>query len=902
MFSSIIASFIIEIYKTLLPGGSQQTTQSSTSQSPFQPSSIAIRVNVILFISFFLSITSAVACALIQQWCYEYLEHAYPRAAPHECGRVRTYLHQGLNRFQMRRFMYGTYVLLHLSLFLFFWAISDFFYTIHTSIGAISRYCLVAAVVAYVALSISPLIFSNSPYNTPLTPPLRASGILLLYGFRIALWSLQRLRDSSKSLTSEQRQYFKRLRFDRAHLYLFEASKRVGDLERYAMEWLFEKNDFSDQDMDKFLEALPGYMSSGHTDPAQLNEYLTADYILERIRKHFLTCATSLELSEETRISRVLCCVRSLQLISQHGMKPDQNPSEAVKKKLRLQKTYNERLIYDLKMLCVMEDPVVALRTSCMRALAIQGLLTILAQTEEGTTHNRPFPTPLIPLYEFLFPDRKEMVRELGDGYVSDGEESKKMWKDLLSDGPLLNLTMLAEAVHSREHAPQSSLSFCWKTFDILVKQLGIALTEASNETRVQLTAVRNKASEHIQKKEQGFRIVPLLDILDVVDRGQRLLVAFSNHPEYHSRPDVVFGKEHLRNGDLLKAFARCLPDYVASIGQDECRKFMEGIVCDDGLWASLQVNLWNAQRSDLPIPDKLRVFEDCCTVIDVAFSSLEGSTKMDWRAPEFGSLAHQFESFINHCFQGSFMARATSFRVGVIRARCCKALLAQFCDDVERDGTIFFRSQWDVASLARLFWTLGIGDGKDSDTEFWKPYINGGQIGAEFATKARETIDQAARDGSLLTFYKLGRLVTMAVPLHGSGLVPQDLEKVWGLQRSMINDQHLPLNRASDQVWERVDRLRTEVNHLCSNLCDEDRDRLKPLLVMIDEIRPRSQTELMSNERADAQVPVTPASPPWKQHGRVDRSNVSSKSTETTRGLSEATLTSEDSYRGTNS
>jgi len=798
--------------------------------------------------------------------------------------------------------MYGTYVLLHLSLFLFLWAISDFFYTVHTSLGTIARYCLVAAVVAYVALSISTLIFSNSPYNTPLTPPLRASGILLLYGFRIALWSLQRLRDPNKSLTSEQRQYIKRLRFDRGYLYLLEASKRVGDLERYAMEWLFEKNDFSDKDMDKFLEALPGYMSSRHTAGAQ--EYLTADYILERISKHFLTCATSLELSEETTISRVLCCVRSLQLISQHGMKPGQNPpEEADKKKLRLQKTYNERLIYDLKMLCDMEDPVVALRASCIRALAIQGLLTMLAQTEEGTTHNRPFPTPLIPLYDhLLFPDGKEMVQELGDGYVSDDEEGKKMWKVLLSDGPLLNLTMLAKAVHSQEHPPQSSLSFCWKTFDMLVKQLGIALTEASNETRVQFTAMRNKASEHIQKKEQGFRIVPLLDILDVVDRGQRLLVAFSNHPEYHSGRDVVFGKEHLRNGDLLKAFARCLPDYVASIGQDECRKFMEGIVCDDGLWASLQVNLWNAQRSDVPIPDKLRVFEDCCTVIDVAFSSLEGSTKMDWRAPEFGSLAHQFETFINHSFQGSFMARATSFRVGVIRARCCKALLAQFCDDVERDGTIFFRSQWDVASLARLFWTLGIGDGKESDTEFWKPYINGGQIGAEFAIKARETIDQAARDGSLLTFYKLGRLATMAVPLHGSGLVLQDLEKVWDLQRSMVNDQHLPLNRASDQVWERVDRLRTEVNHLGSNLSGEERDRLNPLLEMIDEILPRSQTELMPNERADAQVPVTPASPPWKQDDRVDRSNFSSESTETTRGLSGATLTSENSYRGANS
>jgi len=415
--------------------------------------------------------------------------------------------------------MSGTHVLLHLSLLLFFWAISDFFYTVHVSLGAVSRYCLVAAVVAYLALSISPLIFSNSPYNTPLTPPLRASGILLLYGLRTAVWSLQKRRDPSKSLTLTRLPYFERLRFDRAHLYLLEARKWAADLERYAMEWLFAKNDFSDKDMDKFLEALPGYMSSGHTDVAQLNEYLTTDYILERINEHFLMCATLLELSEEASISCVLCCVKSLQLIFQHGMKPDQTPSEADKEKLRLQRTYNEHLIYDLEMLCVMEDPVVALRASCIRALAIQGLLTLLAQTEERTTHNQSFPMPLIPLYDFLFQDSKEPVRQrhLGDVHMPDGEESQ-MWKDLLSDGPLLNLMMLAEAVHSRERTPQSSLSFCWKMFDILVNQLEIALTGASNETWARFTVAHDKTSEHIQKKERGFRIVPLLDILDVID------------------------------------------------------------------------------------------------------------------------------------------------------------------------------------------------------------------------------------------------------------------------------------------------------------------------------------------------------------------------------------------------
>ncbi|KAI0290610.1 hypothetical protein BC826DRAFT_913033 [Russula brevipes] len=200
LFSTVVASFIIEIYKTLLPDNSQRTVDllsqlvlNSNSSSPpsspslaldnrpFTPPTVAIRINIALFLSFFLSVMSAMACTLNQQWCRDYLNYAYPRATPQERGRIRTYLFQGVEQFKLR-FMYATDVLLHASIFLFFGALSDFFYTVHPQLGAVSRYCLITSAVVYTALSISPLMFGNSPYNTPLTPPLRASGLLVLYG------------------------------------------------------------------------------------------------------------------------------------------------------------------------------------------------------------------------------------------------------------------------------------------------------------------------------------------------------------------------------------------------------------------------------------------------------------------------------------------------------------------------------------------------------------------------------------------------------------------------------------------------------------------------------------------------------------------------------------------------
>ncbi len=327
----------------------------------------------------------------------------------------------------------------------------------------------------------------------------------------------------------------------------------------------------------------------------------------------------------------------------------------------------------------------------------------------------------------------------------------------------------------------------------------------------------------------------------------------------------------------------------------------MEDMVCNDDLWISLQVNLWNAQRSDRLTPDKLRVFEDCLTVLDIAFSSLEGSTEVDWRAPEFGSLSHRFELFITHCFKDSFMGRATSFRVGMVKVRCYKVLLEQFCRDFHHD--IIFRSQWDIASLTRLFCGLGIGDKKDA--KIWKSYVNGGHIGPEFTTKARETIDRAERDGPLLIFYKLGHLATTAVPFDGSGLDTKDLEKVWELLRNMIeNEMPAALNRASVQVREKLGTLRGEVIHLCDKLSNEDRDRLQPLLEMLDVVCTPASKELSSSssEHASAEGAGTLTSLSPKQRGSLSWSSLSSDTTAATGRQSGATPTSEDKFGGTSS
>jgi hypothetical protein len=197
------------------------------------------------------------------------------------------------------------------------------------------------------------------------------------------------------------------------------------------------------------------------------------------------------------------------------------------------------------------------------------------------------------------------------------------------------------------------------------------------------------------------------------------------------------------------------------------------------------------------------------------------------------------------------------------------------------------------------LFCGLGLGDKKDA--KIWKSYVNGGHIRPEFTAKAHETIDRAERDGPLLIFYKLGQLATTAVPLDGSGLDTKDLEKVSKLMENMIENEGPALNRASDQVWEKVGRLQAEVTHLRDNLkmSSEDRDRLQSLLEIIDRSKELNSS---SSEHASAEGAGTPSSLLRKQPGSFRQLSFSSDTTAVTRGQSGTTPTSEAKVGGTSS
>jgi hypothetical protein len=103
--------------------------------------------------------------------------------------------------------------------------------------------------------------------------------------------------------------------------------------------------------------------------------------------------------------------------------------------------------------------------------------------------------------------------------------------------------------------------------------------------------------------------------------------------------------------------------EFIATNSPEVSRrfKFMEDVVNRDRLWTSLLTGLSITEWSDSPLSYKLRVFENCCTVVivlDATLSALEDSQQTDWRTPELSLLLQHFELFITRCFQDAFTGK----------------------------------------------------------------------------------------------------------------------------------------------------------------------------------------------------------------------------------------------------
>ncbi|KAJ7662621.1 hypothetical protein DFH06DRAFT_1471430 [Mycena polygramma] len=167
LFSATLTAFIVESYQTLqvdpaseiavllktisgqLANGNFSATAPGIQSRPwFAPATSSIWCNVLWFFSLFLSLTCALLATLVEQWTRGFTQRIDGPMSPVTRAKIFTYLHSGLNAFDMHTLVDLIPLLLHASAMIFFAA---------------------SIVLLYLIFTVLPLIRPDSPYWTPLS-------------------------------------------------------------------------------------------------------------------------------------------------------------------------------------------------------------------------------------------------------------------------------------------------------------------------------------------------------------------------------------------------------------------------------------------------------------------------------------------------------------------------------------------------------------------------------------------------------------------------------------------------------------------------------------------------------------------------------------------------------------
>ena len=282
-----MATFIIESYQQLssdpsaatvlllnqisqqisaLSNGTQIPAPPPFSDASFRPTSSAIRVNILWFLSLTLSLMCALAATLMQQWARRYLQLAQSQTALHKRARTRAYLFEGVQMFRLSQAVEAVPALLHVSVFLFFVGLIEFLFSVNDIVAHAMFGVIVFFAAIYLLLTFLPNVRPNCPYRTPFS---RDELKWLLFSpaapVLLVLAGVSRFVHNDKL----ERVYMRFLIFVQSSLWSMSDAIRAlqKDIEGRALLWTVATVD-DDDEIEAFVEGIPGYITSGTSKSA----------------------------------------------------------------------------------------------------------------------------------------------------------------------------------------------------------------------------------------------------------------------------------------------------------------------------------------------------------------------------------------------------------------------------------------------------------------------------------------------------------------------------------------------------------------------------------------------------------------------------------------------------------
>ncbi|KAH9954569.1 hypothetical protein BC827DRAFT_1143419, partial [Russula dissimulans] len=187
VFSATVAAFLVDSYKYLnrdpadasvilleqvtaqLAAISNGERVAAPTLDAFKVPRYAIHVNIFWFLSLCLALAAGLGSTLVQQWLRRYARLTQRAKSPMRRVRIRTFLFDGMQVFHIRWFIENISLMLHAAIFLFFVGLVEFLFAFNDEVAVVVLVVVSIFVVLYVILTAIPMIFQNSPFQTPLT-------------------------------------------------------------------------------------------------------------------------------------------------------------------------------------------------------------------------------------------------------------------------------------------------------------------------------------------------------------------------------------------------------------------------------------------------------------------------------------------------------------------------------------------------------------------------------------------------------------------------------------------------------------------------------------------------------------------------------------------------------------
>jgi hypothetical protein len=198
----LMQQFTTQTQSYVINGPFLNSTARPSPQLPtFTPSVNAIRINVLWFASFTLSLASASFAILVKQWLREYLAGDY--TSPQARLRIRHFRNPGLAHWYVFEIAAVIPLLLQLSLALFLVGLCFFTFEVHKTVGYTTIPLVAGWAFLFIASSFAPIFSPRCPYKTTLLKSIMKVARKQL--FRIIEWmsrALEYAHDVSESLTA----------------------------------------------------------------------------------------------------------------------------------------------------------------------------------------------------------------------------------------------------------------------------------------------------------------------------------------------------------------------------------------------------------------------------------------------------------------------------------------------------------------------------------------------------------------------------------------------------------------------------------------------------------------------------------------------------------------------------